>query len=143
MQQFNIRVYGILINDSQQVLLSDEMRNGFRMTKFPGGGMQFGEGTTEALQREFLEELNITIKVKRLFYLTDYFQLSAFNNEHQLISIYYLVETDQWKTISTTNDKRYIEKQENHRWVNLNDLKNEDITFPIDQLVARKLSDVL
>jgi hypothetical protein len=39
MKQFNIRVYGLLINDEQQNLLSDEYRSGFAFTKFPGGGL--------------------------------------------------------------------------------------------------------
>ena len=55
---FNLRVYGLLINELNQVLISDENRNGFAFTKFPGGGMEFGEGFKETLIREFQEELN-------------------------------------------------------------------------------------
>lgn len=142
MKQFNIRVYGILLNNKQEVLLSDELRHGVRMTKFPGGGMQIGEGIIDALKREFREELNMDIKINELFYLTDFFQASAFNKDHQLISIYYLIETEEWKNISTSAEKTFVDNQEKHRWVSLNKLKNEDITFPIDQLVAQKLSDL-
>ena len=74
MKQFNIRVYGLLINDEQQILLSDEYRNGFAFTKFPGGGLVFGEGFSEALKREFLEEIGITIEVGELFYFNDFYQ---------------------------------------------------------------------
>ena len=41
---FNIRVYGILINDKKQVLVSDEFIRGGYYTKFPGGGLELGEG---------------------------------------------------------------------------------------------------
>ena len=57
MPQFNIRVYGILINEQNQVLVSDELIRGNYYTKFPGGGLEFGEGTRDCLVREFKEEL--------------------------------------------------------------------------------------
>jgi hypothetical protein len=34
------RVYGILINDRQEVLISDEFRFGTYFRKFPGGGIE-------------------------------------------------------------------------------------------------------
>ena len=52
MNLFNIRVYGILINDKKQVLVSDEFIRGSYYTKFPGGGLEYGEGLIEALKRE-------------------------------------------------------------------------------------------
>ena len=42
MKHFNIRVYGILIQDSN-VLVSDEYIKGKNITKFPGGGLEYGE----------------------------------------------------------------------------------------------------
>ena len=53
---FNLRVYGILINEQNQLLVSDEYIRGMKITKFPGGGLEFGEGTRDCLKREFLEE---------------------------------------------------------------------------------------
>jgi ADP-ribose pyrophosphatase YjhB (NUDIX family) len=91
MFRFNIRVYGILINEEKQVLVSDELIRGKQYTKFPGGGLEFGEGTRDCLKREFLEEMNLAIEVGEHLYTTDFFQLSAFNPDHQIISIYYLV----------------------------------------------------
>ena len=39
-KRFNVRVYGLLINNRQQVLVADEaFKNGTRATKFPGGGL--------------------------------------------------------------------------------------------------------
>lgn len=139
MQKFNVRVYGILINDKNEILVSDEQRNGFQFTKFPGGGLEWGEGITDALKREFLEELNLEIEVGELFYLTDFFQVSAFNSKDQIISIYYRVSCLNWAKIEINATKTFTEHKENQRWINLNQLKKEDMTFPIDQLIVAKL----
>ncbi|HQY12896.1 MAG TPA: NUDIX domain-containing protein, partial [Ferruginibacter sp.] len=89
---FNIRVYGILMNEQQQVLVSDEFIRGKYYTKFPGGGLEFGEGTRECLAREFMEEMNLKVEVGDHIYTTDFYQVSAFNPGHQIISIYYFVK---------------------------------------------------
>ena len=89
MHRFNIRVYGILINENRQVLVSDEFIRGNYYTKFPGGGLEFGEGTRDCLKREFKEEMDLEVEVGDHIYTTDYFQMSAFNPDHQIISIYY------------------------------------------------------
>ena len=82
---FNIRVYGILINDKKQVLLSDEYIQGKYYTKFPGGGLELGEGTRTCLEREFREELQLPVRVGDHIYTTDFYQQSAFNPAHQII----------------------------------------------------------
>src|SRR5882672_8153783 len=92
MSKFNLRVYGILINSQKQVLVSDEFIRGGYYTKFPGGGLEFGEGTRDCLKREFMEEMNLNVDVGNHIYTTDYFQMSAFNPEHQIISIYYFAK---------------------------------------------------
>ena len=91
MHHFNIRVYGILVNEQKQVLVADEYIRGGYYTKFPGGGLEFGEGTRDCLKREFIEEMNLSVSVDDHIYTTDYFQMSAFNPAHQIISIYYYV----------------------------------------------------
>ncbi len=139
-QQFNIRVYGLLINERSEVLLSDEELHGFRFTKFPGGGLEFGEGLVDALKREFLEELAIRVEVGDLFYLTDFFQPSAFNPMHQVISVYYRVSTPIWREIPVQQEKTFHPERENHRWISVKHLKAADLHFPIDQLVAEKLA---
>jgi 8-oxo-dGTP diphosphatase len=136
---FNIRVYGLLINDLREVLVSDEERNGLRFTKFPGGGLEFGEGLIDALKREFREELSIDIEVGELFYLTDFFQVSAFHPKHQVISVYYRVICSSWQEIPVTTGKTFQPERENHRWISLVSLKKEDLDFPIDRVVAERL----
>ena len=89
---FNIRVYGLLINEQRQVLVSDEYIRGSYYTKFPGGGLELGEGTRDCLKREFKEEMDLEVEIGEHLYTTDFYQVSAFNTAHQIISIYYLVK---------------------------------------------------
>src|SRR6185295_11099957 len=89
---FNLRVYGILLGENKQVLVSDEFIRGGYYTKFPGGGLEFGEGTRDCLKREFMEEMQLKVEVGDHIYTTDFFQMSAFNPSQQIISIYYFVQ---------------------------------------------------
>src|ERR1700712_2769712 len=91
MSKFNVRVYGLLINDNDEVLISDEQEYGMCFTKFPGGGLEYGEGLIDGLKREFIEECDTEIEVISHFYTTDFFIKSAFNDT-QVISVYYLVK---------------------------------------------------
>ena len=137
---FNIRVYGILINDRGEILLSDECRNGFSFTKFPGGGLEFGEGFKETLKREFLEELKLEIEVGDLFYFNEFHQPSVFDPKHQVHSFYYKVKTENWKTITAGEHVLPVQEEgEKHRWVAKQILMPEMLTFPVDKIVAEKL----
>ncbi len=147
MPMFNLRVYGILINDKKQVLVSDELIRGNYITKFPGGGLEFGEGTRDCLQREFLEEIDLKVEIGDHIYTTDYFQLSAFNPEHQIISIYYFAKALEpikapLRNIPFDFDeeqlKVYEEKRETEtfRFINWDDFSEETVTLPIDKIVA-------
>jgi ADP-ribose pyrophosphatase YjhB (NUDIX family) len=137
---FNIRVYGLLINEWREVLLSDEYRNGYAFTKFPGGGLEFGEGFKETLIREFQEELNLEITVGELFYFNDFHQLSIFDQRHQVHSFYYRVDSPDWHLISTNGHKIPLEEEgERQRWVSIDQMIPEMLTFPLDKIVAEKL----
>src|SRR3954464_1381101 len=91
MALFNVRVYGILMDSNKRLLVSDEFIRGSYFTKFPGGGLEYGEGTRDCLKREFLEEMDLAVEVGEHLYTTDFFQRSAFHPDHQIISIYYFV----------------------------------------------------
>jgi 8-oxo-dGTP pyrophosphatase MutT (NUDIX family) len=62
-----VRVYGILLNERKEVLVSDELIRGNYFTKFPGGGLEFGEGTRACLQREFQEEMHYQSALVSIF----------------------------------------------------------------------------
>lgn len=144
---FNLRVYGILINDKKQVLVSDELIRGNYYTKFPGGGLEFGEGTRECLKREFMEEMNLEVEVDEHIYTTDYFQMSAFNPEHQIISVYYFVKAlDEIRVPLREKSFDFDEAQmkvyeatketETFRLIDWSDFSADSVTLPIDKIVA-------
>lgn len=150
MALFNVRVYGILIDDQQRLLVSDEFIRGAYITKLPGGGLEIGEGTRDGLAREFMEEANLKVTVGDHFYTTDFFQISAFNNKDQIISIYYLVYSDRTDTIAIKQKAfDFLPEQvaditgtaEHLRWVPLTDLKEETMTLPIDKVAIKMLLD--
>src|ERR1700733_10521242 len=109
---FTIRVYGILMNEKKQVLLSDEFIRGKYYTKFPGGGLELGEGTRDCLKREFKEEMNLEVLVEDHIYTTDYFQMSAFNPADQIISIYYFAKALEPITVPLRNKEFDFDEQQ-------------------------------
>ena len=144
---FNVRVYGILLGEDKQVLVSDELIRGDYITKFPGGGLEFGEGTRDCLKREFKEEMDLEVVVGDHLYTTDFFQMSAFNPEHQIISIYYFVKALEpirvpLRTKPFDFDERelrvYAEKKETEtfRFIDRATFSEESVTLPIDKVVA-------
>jgi 8-oxo-dGTP diphosphatase len=139
MKHINVRVYGILIQDSN-VLVSDEYIKGNNITKFPGGGLEYGEGTKECLIREFKEELNLNIEILSHFYTTDFFVNSAFSNQSQIISVYYLVkplgELDFSISKLVFDFKEVKEGAQSMRWIEIDKVSENDFTFIIDKHVA-------
>jgi 8-oxo-dGTP diphosphatase len=141
-KRFNIRVYGIYI-DTGKLLVTDEYRMGIRMTKFPGGGLEFGEGLAECIKRECVEEFGQEFNVIDHFYTTDFFQASAFNKDHQLISVYYLVEPVRALSCRLASKafefENEVEGAQCFRWLNIDTLSEKDFTFPVDKVVAGML----
>lgn len=147
---FNIRVYGILINEQNQLLVSDEYIRGAYYTKFPGGGLEPGEGTRDCLKREFKEEMDLDVSIGDHIYTTDFYQVSAFNPAHQIISIYYFAnalepikcpirtkefdfDTHQLDTYHRTGET------ETFRFIDWDKLTPGKVTLPIDKIVVEML----
>ncbi|MEJ7740057.1 MAG: NUDIX domain-containing protein [Chitinophagaceae bacterium] len=152
MHRFNIRVYGILLGENKQVLVSDEFIRGDYYTKFPGGGLEFGEGTRECLKREFKEEMNLDVVIGDHIYTTDFFQLSAFHPDHQIISIYYFAKALEpisvilrTRPFDFDDEQLIIYKEKNEiesfRFINWETFSEEMVTLPIDKIVARTLKE--
>lgn len=142
MKQFNVRVYGLLIKDDQ-VLVSDEYIKGNKITKFPGGGLEYGEGTIDCVIREFKEEMDLKVEVLSHFYTTDFFVESAFSPNNQVISIYYLVKAlEEIKTPISTTPHNYKAKAgaQSFRWIAILDIQDDDLTLIIDKKVAEMIS---
>jgi 8-oxo-dGTP diphosphatase len=147
---FTIRVYGILFGEKKKVLVSDEFIRGGYYTKFPGGGLEPGEGTRDCLKREFKEEMDLEVRIGDHIYTTDFFQMSAFNPSDQIISIYYFAEALEpirvpLRTAPFDFDAQQLEiyKERNEietfRFIDWDAFGEESVTLPIDKVVAGML----
>ena len=135
--RFNIRVYGIAVHDGK-ILLSHEEFDGRKFTKFPGGGLQWGESIQECLRREYLEETGIEVEPGYLFHVTETVQVSAFYPEDQVIGIYYLISSGEFGKI-VTGKPVTGGKGESFEWVGLEEFYIGMLTFPTDREAAAKL----
>jgi len=148
----SVRVYGILLNENRQVLVSDEFIRGAYYTKFPGGGLEIGEGTRDCLKREFKEEMNLDVAIGDHIYTTDFFQQSAFNSAHQILSIYYFAKAlEPIKVQLKTQEFDFDEQQlklyseslqiESFRFVEWEAFSGDKLTLPIDKIVATMVKE--
>lgn len=144
MSYFNVRVYGLLINDQQEILISDEQQEGRTFSKFPGGGLELGEGLIDALKREFMEECATEVEVLNHFYTTDFFERSSFNDS-QILSIYYFVKPVGLLNLAFNSKPfDFIDgSSQAFRWVKLDTLTEADVTFKTDQTVVRLLKQAI
>lgn len=141
---FNVRVYGLLINEHDEILLSDEEHQCVRFSKFPGGGLEYGEGLLDALKREFMEECETEIEVLDHIYTTDFFEKSSFN-ESQIISIYYLVKPLEPLKCRISLESFDFQAEgvvkQSFRWIKRTELSSGDVNFLTDKIAIEKLHE--
>ena len=131
MKRFNVRAYGIWIQNGA-VLVTEEKIRDLLVVKFPGGGLEMGEGLRDCLVREWKEELGLDITVGEHFYTTDFYQPSAFDAS-QVISVYYRVEVPAGAAFTNLVDG------ERSFWMPLAEVRDKAFTLPIDQVVGEML----
>jgi hypothetical protein len=78
--------------------------------------------------------------VIRHLYTTDFYEQSSFNDS-QILSIYYLVKetkplTLTYKTVVFDFDENTLQS---FRWISLNDLSTDDVTFRTDKTAIELL----
>lgn len=139
MTHFNIRVYALITNDFDEILISDECRFGQFFSKFPGGGVEANEGIKDALLRELKEELDLVVTDAAFYYFNEFHQQAAFDHS-DLIAFYYRIQIDKNKLPCTeVYDIPFSTEQERQRWVSIALLQSNQLTFPIDRVVLDKL----
>lgn len=130
---FNVRVYGLMENDGKLLIIKEPFAGNI-IYKFPGGGLEYGEGLKECLIREFNEELNLEIEVLDHIYTQDYFLASQFDSSEQIIIIYYRV-----KALNLSEIKVLDQDIQDLIWKDLTELSPKDLTLETDQLVVSML----
>ena len=133
--RFNIRVYALIIF-KDNILLSRELIQNELIYKFPGGGVELGEGIVDALQREAIEEMGQNLNHIAHFYTTDFFQRSSFDSSEQLISVYFKASLSQH---INNRLKIPVKDQPVFEWKRLVDLNEDDLHFPIDKRVLNMI----
>lgn len=137
---FTIRAYGILRRESS-LLISKEIINSVAYTKFPGGGLEYGEGLKDCVIREIEEELGLVVIGLSHLYTTDFFVASIFGPEKkQVISVYYDLTVKDLGNLMYIPDHQLVttnEKDQYVCWIPIKELEEEDLSFPIDQYVLR------
>ena len=145
LKHFNIRVYGIIRNKKNEILLSDEYLFDVYMTKFPGGGLDLGEGPEDCIKREALEEFGQEVEIISHYYTTGFFQKALFYEDEQLISIYYklrFIDQPKFRISEKVFDfKGKINGSQSFRWASIKQLQEEDLTFPVDRFVLNLLKE--
>jgi 8-oxo-dGTP diphosphatase len=136
-KSFNLRVYALII-EQDSILVSRELIKGKYLYKFPGGGLQYGEGLIEGLQRESMEEMNQNLKNIEHFYTTDFFQQSQFDSKDQLIAIYYKAKL----TSKIYNKlKVHVKDFPVFEWKKIINFSEKELHFPTDKFVFNLLKN--
>lgn len=140
-----LRAYGLLVH-AGKVLVADELIRGQRITKFPGGGLEYGEGLKDCLVREIREELGVEALDVAHFYTTDFFQQSAFHRTPlQVVSVYFTFGVADPTAIHVVRDPFQgttgPQDQEVFRWQPLDDPRPDVLSLPIDRVVWHMLRE--
>ena len=110
-----VRVAGILI-ENNKILLIEHKKNDKKYWLIPGGGVDWGESTAEALIREYKEETNLDIIVTKFLFLSE---TIAPDKEKHVINLYFKVKKDENSKAemilgdeTNLNDLRFVSKEE-------------------------------
>ena len=148
--RFTVRVYGILRNTHGEILLSQEQIDKFPFTKFPGGGLEFGEGPEDCVVREFEEETGLEVFCGKHIYTSGFYIKSAIDPQEQVIGIYYEVKpADENFNLETLdlgekeNDFRGKTNRIRHMWQNPKISVEDILTFELDKVALAEYKNSL
>ena len=126
-KNFKYRVNGIIIHKERILAL----RRSDGAYCLPGGHVEIGEDSNEAIIREMREETNTQISINKELAIVEFFYIDRNNSETHEISFYYLVEPKEYDKIKEQNisivdiDNGKIKKH-NLEWLNIKELNNID-----------------
>lgn len=141
--RFNVRVYMVVTrkahDGAEEVLVSYERLPLGGVMKFPGGGLEWGEGTAACLRREALEELGQTVEVGSLIHLSQQTHVSSFDANHQVLAVHYAAELtgevmfDDDGELGDVCGKRVAMRTQRLGWRPVEDLRPEEFRFASDR----------
>lgn len=125
--EFKYRVVGILFDDNGRVLIQKVADNPFYC--LPGGRVELGESSIEAVERELEEELNFDVVIEKPLFLLENFFKKANGKEVHEIGIFFKVTSlvapkEDWEVVE--NDKGIL-KTLRYKWVTFKELESEDL----------------
>lgn len=86
--RFTYRVVAVCIHDGHVLLHREETGDFWTL---PGGRCEFGEASDEALRREMMEELGVTVAIGRLLWVVENI-FAHTGTKHHEIGLYYAVD---------------------------------------------------
>lgn len=120
--RFNYRVCGILVHEGKLLAMKD---NGIGHYYLPGGRVQMGETTDEAILREMREELLIDAKITRPLWLNQsFFELDGTREKFHEVCLYYLMDAAETDLLS--RGERFTRQEE--------DVTHEFVWLPFENL---------
>jgi len=123
-------VLGLAIKDNKLLVseVFDKVKNQ-TFYRCLGGGIEFLEKSTDALKREFKEEINIDIVIKDFLGISENIFTYEGKNAHELVLYYKIDLADKdYKDEYIVNDDN---GQSKATWININDFKNGNkILYP-------------
>ncbi|MBN2060751.1 MAG: NUDIX hydrolase [Deltaproteobacteria bacterium] len=104
-------VGGVIFNNDSVLLVKRNQSPGKGDWSFPGGVVELGEGLEEALKREIMEEVSVTVKIRGIVGVFDRIILDTRNRIR-----YHYVIIDYWGSLisgipvagSDVNDARFV-----------------------------------
>lgn len=134
---FRPAVYGIIIKDDT-ILLSKQW-DGY---DFPGGGIELGENTEDAVVREVKEETGMEVQPTKIIYSNNsFFKLPFKGTFVHSIHLYYLCEITGGELSTEFFDENEVQYAEHPEWVQLNQVTKVKIYTSAD--VTKILEDFL
>ena len=102
----NIRVAAWIQDTTGHRLLVGHYPNGY--SSLPGGRVQFGEDSLQALQREMLEEVGQELMQPRLLAIIENFYADGGQDVHELLYIYQGKVMDEPAAVELVSDDQQI-----------------------------------
>jgi len=141
---FNVRVYFLLWDaDRKRLLFSREKIGDTMYLKFPGGGLERGEGTRDCAIREGMEELGVDIIPLELLGITENFVPSLFKNGEQILAVYYLAACNDYTAITAASSPVNDDHYEGMIWCQPEVFDQLQLELASDKIMLTKFSAAL